>query len=273
MSFVPTGYLDATALRRYVPSAFADHPQPGLSDRYQFVNTGAVIEMMADAGYVPVNAGQSKARRADGGMYVKHVVRMMHERYLTKPKSQRAVGDVVPQVIVTNSHNRTSAFHLSAGLFRLVCANGMAVEAAGFASVRVLHNDKNIRDHIIEGTNTIRELTESTVLPQVERMTQLELSAEQEEQFALGATVLKYGDVKPAEAKLLLQVRRDEDAARNLWAVMNRIQENAVKGGYETQTADGRTIVSRGITSVARDLDFNVRLWNFGAKVLESVAA
>lgn len=261
--------IESPELRKMVPSAFSRQASPDVSDKYHFINTGDIIKAMAESGYVPVKADQSMVKvRGNGGnkMFCKHVVRMTHESYLNTRKPTM-VGDVIPQILLTNSHDRTSAFHLSAGLFRLVCANGMAVSAAGFASMRILHNDSAILDLVTEGVKSIQELTESTIVPQVEKMTHLQLSAPQEREFALAATVLKYGEVKESEVPLLLNCRREADAARNMWAVMNRIQENAVKGGYETTDSIGRAVTSRGITSAVKDLDFNVKLWNLGARV------
>lgn len=262
--------LNTAQIARLAPSVYSTEPIAGVSDRYQFVSTSDIIARLADVGYVVANVSQSHVREASGTQYAKHMVRMMHEKYLGK---QSAVGDVFPQVLLTNSHNRTSAFHLSAGLYRLVCSNGMAAQAGNFASIRVLHNDARINDLVIEGANQITALTESTVMPKIEQMSKVELTAAQELQFAEGATVLKYGQVNTAEANLLLACRRDEDAARNMWAVLNRVQENAVKGGYETRDAAGRTVVARGIKSVTKDYDFNLKLWQMADRALTALTA
>lgn len=265
------GYLETADVQRLAPSAFTDHAAPGVSSKYQFVNTGDILVTLAELGYVPVKAGQSVARAGGGHSYMKHVVRVMHKDYLAN--TMRAVGDVVPQIILTNSHNRTSAFHLSAGLFRLICSNGLAVETSAFTSVRVLHNDPAIHGHIIDGTNLIREITEKTVLPNVARMAKLELTADQVTEFAKAVTVLRYGEVNDAEAALLLEARRTEDDGRKMWQVLNRIQENVVRGGYATQDAAGRNVQARGIKSITRDLDFNVNLWNLGSRITDELLA
>lgn len=236
-----------------------------------FVDTAAVLRRLMTAGYQPVDARQSRATGKDGSMYTKHVVRIMHERYLDG--NQRRVGDVVPEVIITNSHNRTSAWHIQGGLFRLVCANGMVTSAGTFASVRVLHNDNRIHQLIADGLEQIETVTDAVVMPQVDRMSHLQLTRSQTRDFALAATVLKSGQPNEAEVENLLRARREEDARDNMWAVLNRIQENAVRGGYETQDSLGRTRVAPGIRSATRDLDFNVRLWTLAAKVTEELTA
>lgn len=260
-------YMSMDRVRSLAPSVFTSHKAPGTSDRYQFVNTAQVIETLRETGYEPVKASQSRTRNADNVPYTKHVVRLMHRDYLDP--SRRKVGDVVPQVILTNAHNRTSAWHMMGGLFRLWCSNGMAYELAGFQSVRVLHNDPAIHDHIIDGAELVKETTERTALPMVEKMTKFELTMQQLREFAAAATYLKWGEVKDEHIEPLLACRRSQDEGRDLWSVLNRVQENAVKGGYKVNNSAGHLVTSRGIQSVDRDLDFNVNLWRLGAAVLE----
>ena len=260
-------HLSDMLIKSLAPSCFANEPAPGASDRYQFVRTIDVVNTMREVGYEVVKASQGVARNPAGQQYTKHCLRLQHRDFLAGDR--REVGDVVPQILLSNSHDRTSAFQLDAGLFRLWCANGMAVSIAGMASYRVLHNDKNIHDHIIDGANLVREVIGAKVLPQIDGMMKKELTAVEEKEFALAATFLKYGEVKPAEVEFFLQLKRDEDAGRSLWSVLNRCQEAAVRGGYETTDAAGRRLVRKGIATPGRDLDFNMALWSLGAAVLE----
>lgn len=261
------GALTVEQLTQTAPSLFAEQAAPGASAKYQFVKTIDVMATLAKVGYLPVKAGQAKARTPDGKVYCRHVVRMMHEDHVGGIKR---AGDVVPQIILQNSHNRTSAFHLSAGLYRLVCSNGLAVGAGDFASVRVLHNDPAIHDHIIAGAKHVQQFTGEVVFPQIDRMKAHELTEAQTIEFAEAATFLKFGEVRPDHVAHMLEVRREEDAARNMWTVLNRIQENAVKAGYATKDKAGRNVTQKGIESIARDTDFNMNLWSLGARVLEA---
>lgn len=263
--------MSKNEIGRVAPSVLAPTAMPGVSERYQFVSTGDLLDTLGQAGYLPVAAGQAKARSDDGRTYSKHVVRMVHE--LNMDGRHLKVGDVIPQIVLHNSHNRTSAFQLSIGLFRLWCANGCAASIGDFESVRVLHTDPKIHDHIIDGTKLITELTESTVLPYVKKMTGFELTMAQAREFAEAASALKNkGEVRESEIDGLLDCRREEDAKMTFWNVYNRIQENAVRGGFRFLNRQGQNIQSKGIQSVERDLDFNMNLWRLGARALESWA-
>jgi hypothetical protein len=253
-------------IQRAAPSVFADTAHPKVSARYKFVRTADILGTLESAGFHVVQARQSASRTPDGTPYAKHSLRLAHADYLN---GKMTVGDIVPQVIVTNSHDRSSAFQIEAGMFRLICSNGMMACSAEFTGVRVLHNDPDISDHIIDGTNLVREVTDTVALPMIERMQSKRLTKPQQIEFATAATLLKWGDARPDHAEALLAARRGEDEGDDVWRVLNRIQENAMRGGYTAKDRNGRAVKVRGIESVDRDRNFNVDLWTLGAQVVE----
>ncbi len=256
-------------IQKFAPSVFTSSAMPGVSDRYQFVKTIDILDTMRATGFEVISATQSLSRAEDGRQYAKHAIKLVHSDYLDR---STAVGDVVPQIVLTNSHNRTSSFRLQAGLYRLICLNGMMTTTANFGSIRVLHNDPNINDNIIDGTNLIREVSEAVALPMVEQMTRINLDSSQQIDFARAASYLKFGEVRDDHAVALLESRRVADDGGSLWAVLNRVQENAVKGGYQARDRANRNVTVRGIKSVDRDIDFNVALWSLAAGVAKQLA-
>lgn len=258
--------LDDNAIRARAASVFADSPMPGVSDKYQFVRTADVLGTLRNVGYEVVEASQSAAKTDDGRDYVKHQLRLMHADYIS---GKVVVGDTIPEVSLVNSHNRTSAFVLRAALKRLACNNGLMIAVGEMGSFRILHTDKAIHDHIVDGTELVREVHAQYALPTIAKMQEKELSEEQAREFALAATLLKWGEFRQNHIEPLLATRRAEDEGRSLWAVMNRVQENAVKGGYPTTDKANRRVQASGIMAVDRDIDFNAKLWQLTAKVLE----
>ena len=56
-------------------------------------------------------------------------------------------GDTVfPQVLLTNSHDGKNAFTFTAGLFRMVCANGLVVSTKEFENVKMRHMGYTFED-------------------------------------------------------------------------------------------------------------------------------
>src|SRR5690606_12323968 len=99
---------------------------PSRSARYGYVPTIEVVNKLLKHDYVCVHAAQSNVRpnRADHYEFTKHLLRFQLRKYA---EAERVVGGLVPEVLLINSHNGTSAFHLQAGLFRFVCTNGLVV--------------------------------------------------------------------------------------------------------------------------------------------------
>jgi hypothetical protein len=53
-----------------------------------------------------------------------------------------AVGDSLVEVVLVNSHDGTSSYKLMAGIFRLVCWNGMVVSESMQDSIAVRHKNR-----------------------------------------------------------------------------------------------------------------------------------
>lgn len=254
-------------LRRAAPSVFATEPWERTSDRYTFIPTIEVVEKLRTEGFMPVRAMQSKTRIEGKGEFTKHMIRFRRADDLT---STRAVGDELPEIVLTNSHDRSSSYELSAGVFRLACLNGLVVKSADFGSIRV-HHTGDIVGQVIEGSARIIEEMPQ-IMDRVERYKQLILNPAEETVFAEAAMELRYpsGDApyqpysvsnQPFDPKRLLMVRRSQDASPNLWNVSNRVQENLMRGGIRGQGKTGRNMTSRRIASVNEEMRLNKALW------------
>src|SRR5690606_40830985 len=51
------------------------------------------------------------------------------------------VGNTRPEMILQNAHDGSRAYRIDAGLYRLVCRNGLTVADADFAHVSIRHVD------------------------------------------------------------------------------------------------------------------------------------
>src|SRR6201993_1603142 len=110
-------------LRRFAPSVFASQPIEGVSERYSFLPTSSILNGMRENGWVPVRAREQTVRTKAGPAFKKHVLRFARSEHLQSwDKNQ-----VRPEVVLVNSHDKSSAYQLHCGLFRLVCTNGMVV--------------------------------------------------------------------------------------------------------------------------------------------------
>ena len=88
--------------------------------------------------------------------------------------------------------------------------------------------------------------------------------------FAERALALKYPDVARSGMvpSQLLTIRRPQDVADDLYTVLNRCQENLLRGGLSRRSLSGRLSRTRRVTSIRRDVALNSQLWDLAREVL-----
>jgi hypothetical protein len=177
--------LDEIAQR--APSALATRPYDAMSAKYQYIPTLGVIEAMIRAGFQPFSAAQSRTRIAGKGEFTKHLIRFRHQDV-----GPLAVGDVVPEVVLINSHDGTSAYKLIAGLYRLVCSNGMLVSDGEIDAINITHKG-NIVGEVIEGSRRLIADTQKS-LGTVQNWSRLQLTDGEQHAFAESAHTLRFAD-------------------------------------------------------------------------------
>lgn len=261
--------LDNDQLRRLAPSIFAERPWERMSERYGFVPTSTVIDAMRAEGLVPVFARQSRTRIEGKSDFTRHLV-----RFRRHDAASLAVGDVFPELVLVNSHDGTSAYELSAGMFRLACLNGMCVDAGTIAAVKARHT-RNVAAEVIEASFRVLDETPKA-LEQVETWNRTHLPAPMASAFATAALQLRYDDGEaPIEPAQLLRARRFDDRGDDLWSTMNRVQENLIRGGV-TGTRDPitrRRRSLRAVGAIGEDVRLNRALWTLANALGQAVAA
>jgi hypothetical protein len=115
----------------------------------------------------------------------------------------------VPELVLVNSHDGTSAYRFMAGIFLLVCSNGMVVQSGDTDSIAVRHSGAaDLRERVIDATYQIMDEAPRT-LAKIARWKGIELSPPQREAFATAALELKDSRaIRPAQ---LLAPRRPGD--------------------------------------------------------------
>lgn len=257
--------LSNHTLASKAPSIFATEPWDGVSDKYTFVPTIDIIERLrAEANLVPITARQSRTRWGSGkNGYQKHEVRLVDARALTQ--GVRNVGDAYPTVNLTNSHDTGAALAIDAGLFRLVCANGMMVPDNLAQSVRVRHTGD--LGEVIDGVFSVVEESQN-LLELVEEYRGIVVPKDAQVAFATAALELRESSL-PVTAEQLLRPRRYEDRSAqdyslpkpDLWTTVNVVQESLVRGGQVSKSSTGRRMRTRAIADIAQDQKLNKALF------------
>ncbi len=252
------GILTLDQLRHSAPSIFAEAPWHGMSARYRMVPTAEVLSILRGEGFHPVKAMQSRTRIPEKGDFTRHLIRLRHESHLAA-----AVGTELPELVLTNSHDGSSAYRFMAGIFRLVCGNGLTVQSADFGSVSVRHSGgDDFQERVIDATYQVVSEAPRT-MEKIEAWKQVQLTPPQREAFAAAALELR--DNKAVTPPQLLAPRRQQDTGRDLWTTFNVTQENAIKGGLTAMGRDAnnrpRRTTTRGVNGIDQDVKLNKALW------------
>ena len=238
----------------------------GLSKHYSFVPTIDVVNDLRTLGYDCVDATQVKSRKKSTNGYQKHLLTFEHPDYKVEGAEE------YPQLLLTNSHDGGNAFTLSAGIFRLVCSNGLVIKTEDYGSARLVHKGYSFE--------TIRELVNefnvvvTNVLDKVTAMKQVQLTKDQQIEFAKQAALLRFTAKSYNEDNIsdvvdidgLLNVDRKEDAGNGLYEVFNRVQESLVQGKYlyasngKVKDADTKTRKARPIKNFKQSINVNQKL-------------
>ncbi len=118
---------------------FAETARPGVSTRYTFVSTAQVVDLLDAEGWSPVRASQQRVRLENREGFQMHELRFARRTDLGCESF--AVGESRPELVLQNAHDGTRAYRIDAGLYRLVCRNGLTVADADFAHVAIRHVD------------------------------------------------------------------------------------------------------------------------------------
>jgi hypothetical protein len=249
-----TQALTNDALKKLAPSIFAEQAATDRSHRYSFIPTYSVVDALRNEGFYPVKVMESRARIDEKKGFTKHLIRFRRHDGFTN------VGEVHPELVLMNSHDGTSSYQLSAGLFRLVCQNGLIVADTEIETIKIRHSG-NVIDNVIEGTySIIKDMPEA-----IERVNQFQgilLPEPAQKVFAQAALQLRYEDDEaPIQSERLNRPQRMADKGNDLWSTFNRVQENIIRGGVRGRNKNGGNMSTRAVNSVGENIRLNKALW------------
>jgi uncharacterized protein DUF932 len=202
----PSLALTDTQLGALAPAVFAERAHATTSSRYQFISTAQVVTALRSEGFVPIRAQQTRTRREDRRGHARHLV-----VFRAPDAVLRAVGDVTPEVVLLNAHDGTGAYQLHAGLFRLVCENGLIVSDATLAAIKVPHFGQKAVSEVIEGMHLLVSALPD-VVERIAAWRATTLAPEIQLAYARQALALRYAEgTAPITPAQLLTPRRSAD--------------------------------------------------------------
>lgn len=255
------------------PSIMATEPWHGVNKRYNFIPTSELISEMYKHDFLPFAVHESNSRDADKFGYTKHAISFRHLSTFDEFENE-----VVPQVVIMNSHDKSSSYKIFCGIFRFVCSNGLIV-GDKVSQYKIRHYGvNNTLECIIEASFRILEHSKN-VMEIKSAWQALNLSYDYRLALAEKAHQIRFdGKDVPITPDMLLTPRNSTDFKNtSLWNTFNIIQENMMKGGqigyYKDDTHKYKKFTTRPIVNVGKNLGMNIELWNAAKEVYEELAA
>ena len=248
--------LNESQIRQIAPSVYTENAAHGTSEKYTHIPTHRVVNDMELLGWDVIDAKEIKARRNIG--FQKHLLVFRNPEIVING----ADGDTVyPQILLTNSHDGKNAFTFTAGLFRMICENGLVISTQEFENVKIRHMGYDFN----ELQNTINTMVEKLPLTveSMNKFKQTQLDQEQVLDFAKRALEVRFGDIENMDFNLdeLITPTRIEDKGDDLWSVFNVVQEKLVHGMFNYKYGT-KVRKARKIKNFRQDMDLNSKLYN-----------
>ncbi len=258
MNLVP---MTNDQIRSVAPSAFAEHAHESRSSKYAYIPTSSVIDAMRSDGFFPVSAQQSRSRLPDMREFTKHMI-----RFRRPGEGSLSLGQLVPEIVLINSHGGQSAYNLLAGIFRCVCTNGLIASVGEYSKLSIAHKG-DVRDRVVSGSyNVIDQSTRS--IETAQQWAQIELQPAEVQAFGQAAAALRFGGASQSVVSTqLVAPRRVEDQPSNLWNVFNRAQEGLIRGGARYVSDGGRRQRAREVRSIDQNVGLNTALWTLATEM------
>lgn len=256
-----------------VPSIGGKVAAPHLSARYRVADTAEIVSELETLGW-ELAAVTSKARNKTPSEVTKHGLRMS----LPAPKAPSALvkAYAMPQLVLQNSHDGTSALNIRAGLYTFACAN-QAVVGDTLAYIRILHRDYT-RELLLDSvSDMMRRLP--AVFDEVERWKGIQLASEQAREYNTAAMALRFNaNDLTHQLRTFARTRRVEDQGLSLYAVYQKAQESLLRGGDRVDVVNPRTLRvenrrTRPVSAIAANVRLNTRLWDLTTQTAAQVGA
>lgn len=242
--------ISLNSLRERVPAIFTKTPSPKVSDRYSFADSEYYLQKFIDADWTI-----HSARQVSKSEYAPHQVILRNNDIAT-------VGDLLPQLIFTNSHNGIKKMTIDTGIYRLVCSNGLVVPTSITQSLSIKHLDlgDSTTDTIV---NSFYEKV-PIIMNNIDRMRNKILTDDEIDNFTYNALQIRFTNAVGININDVVKPLRIEDNSDDLWTVFNVVQEKLIRGGIQLPSKRR----SRPINNFVNDNNINTKLWELAEQYI-----
>ena len=277
--------LSKNELREIAPSIFSTKPSPEVSKKYSHIPTDKLIDDMKLLGWKAIDAKEVNARTKGTMGFQKHLVVFRNpdivinhnpnglKRDTSSPTGWRnsdgtfgkknSVDTVFPQILLTNSHDGKNAFTFTAGLFRMICENGLVISTNEFEKVSIRHMGYDFDELQKQITEMVEQLP--LTVESMNKMIDTKMEQKAIVDFAKDMLAVRFPEDELKRITIdmdeFITPVRPEDKGDDLWSVFNVIQEKIIEGDFE-YTVGTKHRKARQIKNFKQDMDLNSKMFD-----------
>ena len=277
--------LSKDELREIAPSIFSTVPSPEVSKKYSHIPTDKLIDDMELLGWNVIDAKEVAARTKGTRGFQKHLVVFRNDDIVinqmpnnivessTSPTGYRRtdgtfakknpIDTVFPQILLTNSHDGKNAFTFTAGLFRMICENGLVVSTNEFEKVAIRHMGYDFDELQVQINEMVERLP--LTVESMNNMIDTKMTQNSIVKFAKDMLAVRFPEDELRRITIdidefITPVRAD-DKGDDLWSVFNVIQEKIIEGDFD-YTIGTKHRKARQIKNFKQDMDLNSKMFD-----------
>jgi hypothetical protein len=169
--------------------------------------------------------------------------------------------DGMLQLLVTNSHEGSSALRFQLGFYRFVCSNGLVIGNTVINPISLRHTVKHTEQ--LNDTISMVMNQKTKVFESIDELQNKTMNNEQFKKFTQDALELrgydknKYGILVPS-----YEIKRIDDIGTDAFTAMNVVQENILRTGFKAYTDKNEKVTMRAIKSLDEQNRINTGLWD-----------
>ena len=277
--------LSKDELREIAPSIFSTVPSPEVSKKYSHIPTDKLIDDMELLGWNVINAKEVAARTKGTRGFQKHLVVFRNDDIVinqmpnnivessTSPTGYRRtdgtfakknpIDTVFPQILLTNSHDGKNAFTFTAGLFRMICENGLVVSTNEFEKVAIRHMGYDFDELQVQINEMVERLP--LTVESMNNMIDTKMNQKSIIKFAKDMLAVRFPEDELRRITIdmdeFITPVRPEDKGDDLWSVFNVIQEKIIEGDFD-YTIGTKHRKARQIKNFKQDMDLNSKMFD-----------
>ena len=280
-----TEFKSKDELREIAPSIFSTKPSPEVSSKYSHIPTDKLIDDMELLGWKVIDAKEVNARTKGTRGFQKHLVVFRNDDIVinqmpnnivessTSPTGYRRtdgtfakknpIDTVFPQILLTNSHDGKNAFTFTAGLFRMICENGLVVSTNEFEKVAIRHMGYDFDELQVQINEMVERLP--LTVESMNNMIDTKMTQNSIVKFAKDMLAVRFPEDELRRITIdmdeFITPVRPEDKGDDLWSVFNVIQEKIIEGDFD-YTIGTKHRKARQIKNFKQDMDLNSKMFD-----------